>query len=50
MGIRVGTTVIDKYGNKGKVLSVDAINKVAWIKRDRGYSLENIRNLSVVRR
>ena len=50
MGITVGTVVLDRYGNKGKILSVDDKNKVAWVKRDKGYSLEKINTLNVVRR
>lgn len=50
MGIHEGTIVIDTYGNKGKILSVDAKNKVAWVKRDKGYSLVRINKLEVVRR
>lgn len=50
MRITVGTVVLDRYGNKGKILSVDDKNKVAWVKRDKGYSLEKMNTLNVVRR
>lgn len=43
------TIVIDRYGREGKILSIDKKNGVAWVKTNRGYSLEKIGNLSVRR-